>query len=290
MAVNHLKIVIIPNLSKQNAKFYTEKVIAKLLKFGSKVFMTDNLKVDFSNSNVIFFSNFNQMMADCDAVIAIGGDGTIIHCARHAAAAGKPILGINLGRLGFVAGLETDELDKLKNLVDGKFTIEERMMLEVSIERDGIQERHYALNDAVLARGALSRILDLKVNFNDKNVCDYRADGLIISTPTGSTAYSLSAGGPVIDPSISCILLSPICPHSLFTRPVVFGPDAKLSVLASSNYDSEIFLTIDGETSIQITDNQQIEFSCSDQKARIIKLKDINFYEVVNQKLAERRM
>jgi NAD+ kinase len=163
------------------------------------------------------------------------------------------------------------------------------MMLEVRLENNGIQETHYALNDAVLARGALSRILDLKVNFNDKNVCDYRADGLIIATPTGSTAYSLSAGGPVIDPSISCILLSPICPHSLLTRSVVFGPDARLSVLASSSYDSEMFLTIDGDTSIQITDKQKIEFCRSKQTVRIIKLKDNNFYEVVNEKLAERR-
>jgi len=135
----------------------------------------------------------------------------------------------------------------------------------------------------------LSKILDLRVNFNDKNVCEYRADGLIIATPTGSTAYSLSAGGPVIDPSISCILLSPICPHSLLTRSVVFGPDARLSVFASSSYESEIFLTIDGDTSIQITDKQKIEFCRAKQSARIIKLKNNNFYEIVNEKLAERR-
>ena len=260
-----------------------------LQKFDAQVLMRSDLKSYFSDFGIVFYDDFKKMMADCDIVIAVGGDGTIIHCARHAAAAEKPILGINIGRLGFVAGLETDELDELKNLADGNYTIEDRMMLEVKLENNGIQETHYALNDAVLARGALSRILDLKVNFNDKNVCDYRADGLIIATPTGSTAYSLSAGGPVIDPSISCILLSPICPHSLLTRSVVFGPDARLSVLASSSYDSEMFLTIDGDTSIQITDKQKIEFCRSKQTVRIIKLKDNNFYEVVNEKLAERR-
>ena len=112
---------------------------------------------------------------------------------------------------------------------------------------------------------------------------------MIISTPTGSTAYSLSAGGPVIDPSVSCILLSPICPHSLLTRPVIFGPDAKLSVTASSNYNSEIFLTVDGDNFIQIADNQKINFYRSERMVKIIKLKDDNFYEVVNEKLAERR-
>lgn len=260
-----------------------------LLKCDAQVFMKAELTDYFADFGITFYDNFTKMLSDCDIVIAVGGDGTIIHCAHHAAAMEKPILGINIGRLGFVAGLETNELDELKNLVDGNFTIEERMMLEIKLVNNGVPETHYALNDAVLARGALSRILDLKVNFNDKNVCDYRADGLIISTPTGSTAYSLSAGGPVIDPSISCILLSPICPHSLLTRSVIFGPDARLSVLASSNYDSEMFLTIDGDTAILINDKQQIEFSRAKQTVRIIKLKDNNFYEVVNEKLAERR-
>ena len=284
-----MKIVIMPNLSKKNAQFHTTRTIDKLHEFDAEVLMKSVYKDCFSGCNVIFYDDFSKMLQDCDAIIAVGGDGTIIHCARHAAIAQKPILGINVGRLGFVAGLETDELDHLKKLVEGKYTVENRMMLEVKLENEGQIKVYRALNDAVLARGALSRILDLKVNFNDTNVCDYRADGLIIATPTGSTAYSLSAGGPVIDPSINCILLSPICPHSLLTRSVVFGPEAKLSVQASSNYDSEIFLTIDGETSIKIVDRQKIEFYRSNQIARIIKLKQDNFYEVVNEKLAEGR-
>jgi len=284
-----LKIVIMPNLSKHNAQFHTIRVIDKLHEFGAEVFIKSSFKDNFRDCGVGFYDDFDQMVQSCDVIIAVGGDGTIIHCARHAAAAEKPILGINVGRLGFVASLETDELDKLKNLVDGDYVIENRMMLEVRLEANGKTDTYCALNDAVLARGSLSRILDLKVNFNDTNVCDYRADGLIVATPTGSTAYSLSAGGPVIDPSINCILLSPICPHSLLMRSVVFGPDARLSVQASSNYDSEIFLTIDGETSIKILDHQNIEFCRSSQTVRIIKLKDDNFYETVNEKLAEGR-
>ena len=284
-----MKIVIMPNLSKHNAQFHTIRVIDKLHEFGAEVFIKSTFKDNFRDCGVGFYDDFDQMVQSCDVIIAVGGDGTIIHCARHAAAAEKPILGINVGRLGFVASLETDELDKLKSLVDGDYVIENRMMLEVRLEANGKTDTYCALNDAVLARGSLSRILDLKVNFNDTNVCDYRADGLIVATPTGSTAYSLSAGGPVIDPSINCILLSPICPHSLLTRSVVFGPDARLSVQASSNYDSEIFLTIDGETSIKIMDHQNIEFCRSSQTVRIIKLKDDNFYETVNEKLAEGR-
>nr|WP_319488119.1 NAD(+)/NADH kinase [uncultured Caproiciproducens sp.] len=284
-----MKIAIMPNLSKHNAQLHTLEVVNTLQKFGAEVCMRSNLKSYFEDSVIAFYDDFDKMMSDCDVVIAVGGDGTIIHCSRHAAAAEKPILGINVGRLGFVAGLETDELDLLENLIKGDFTVENRMMLEVHLENNGKSETYFALNDAVMARGALSRILDLTVHFNDKNVCEYRADGLIISTPTGSTAYSLSTGGPVIDPSISCILLSPICPHSLLTRPVVFGPDARLSVTASSNYNSEIFLTIDGDTFIQIADNQKIDFCRSERVVTIIKLKDDNFYEIVNEKLAERR-
>lgn len=284
-----MKVLIMPNLSKDKAAFHTRNVIDKLREFGAEVLMKQLYATDFPECGVRFSDDFDRMLKECDVVIAVGGDGTIIHCARHAAAAEKPILGINVGRLGFVAELETNELGRLKQLVEHRYAVEERMMLDVRLQTDGKEKVYRALNDAVLARGSLSRILDFKVNFNDANVCDYRADGLIISTPTGSTAYSLSAGGPVIDPCIHCILLSPICPHSLMTRTVVFGPEARLSVQASSNYDSEIYLTIDGETSIQISDSQKIEISRSEQTVRIIKLKQDNFYEIVNAKLAEGR-
>lgn len=284
-----MKIAVIPNLSKQDAHTKAMQIINKCRKFGADILMESSFQDYFPNMQIDFCEDFNLMIEACDAVIAIGGDGTIIHCAKHAAAADKPILGINVGRLGFVAGLEMDELDYLKDLVDGNYSVENRMMLSVLLERSGQTKTYYALNDAVIARGSLSRIVDFKVSFNHNNVCDYRADGLIIATPTGSTAYSLSAGGPVIDPSMQCIILTPICPHSLFTRTVVFGPDSKLNVLSKSNYDSEIFLTLDGETSVQIQNGESIAFSSSKLVAKLIKLKHKNFYEVVNEKLAERR-
>jgi NAD+ kinase len=289
MVVNNLKIAIIPNLSKPNALLHTAQVIDKTLEYGADVLMQSRFKDSFKDRCIAFYDQFQAMIQSCDIMIAVGGDGTIIHVARHAADADKPILGINIGRLGYVAGLETNELDKLKLLVNGDYAIENRMMLEICLEANGQKECYCALNDAVIARGSLSRILDLNVNFNDTNVCKYRADGLILSTPTGSTAYSLAAGGPVVDPGMSCIILSPICPHSLFTRSVVFGPDARLCVEASSNYDSEILLTIDGETVINLLDHQKVEFCSSKRSVKIIKLKNNNFYEIVNEKLAEGR-
>jgi NAD+ kinase len=285
-----LKIAILPNLSKRNAQYHTIRLIQKLRSLDAQVYMRSELENVFENCGALFFDHFEKMIEACDAIIAVGGDGTIIHCARHAAAAGKPLLGVNVGRLGFVAGLETNEFDKLDALVNGGYILEERMMLEVRLEKDGVGKTYTALNDAVIARGTLSQILDMKVRFNDTKVCDYRADGLIVATPTGSTAYSLSAGGPVVDPRMSCILLSPICPHSLLTRSVVFAPDARLSVQAHSSYGGEIFLTVDGETSIKIPDDsQKIEFYRSPKSVKIIKLKNNNFYEIVNDKLGERR-
>ncbi len=285
-----MKAAVIPNLGKHNAQLQTEKLVRELRGLGIDVLMKESFKNSFVNPDIMFYNDFYEMLNGCDIVIAVGGDGTIIHNARHAAAAGKPILGINVGRLGFVAGLETDEYGELKKLVSGDFSVEDRMMLKIQIRSSGSVQTHMALNDAVIARGSLSRILDLQVKFNGAKVCDYRADGLIISTPTGSTAYSLAAGGPVIDPAMDCILLSPICPHSLFTRPVVFDAQAHLNVRAHSDYQGETFLTIDGEEFYKITgDTESIDISRAEKHARLIQLKKRNFYEVVNEKLGERR-
>jgi NAD+ kinase len=283
-------VAVVPNLSRNRAVYYTRKLIQKLRKLEIIVFMKSEFQSTFPNQKIVLFSNTAEMIRSCDIIIAVGGDGTIIHCARNAAAAEKPILGINIGRLGFIAGLESDEMNCLEKLTNGDYTIENRMMLDVCVDLAEKQKRFTAFNDAVLARGTLSRILDFKVRLDEAKVCDYRADGLIVSTPTGSTAYSLSAGGPIIDPQMNCLLLSPICPHSLLNRPVVFGPDAKLSVHPHSDYESEIILTIDGEIFLKIPDGTKVEFSKSRGIVKILKLKNNNFYEIVTDKLGERRV
>ena len=285
-----MKIAILPNLNKDNAHAYTVKVIRKVLQLGAEVFLYQEY-VDFFNiAEVVFYQDFFQMLQDCDIVITIGGDGTIIHAAKHAALAEKPLLGINLGRVGFVAGMEPDELNCLERLKTGEYHIEKRMMLAVTVEGDKESKTVYALNDAVVSRGSLSRIIDLKVSHNGKEITEYRADGVIFSTPTGSTAYSLSAGGPVIEPLMRCILLTPICSHSLFSRSVLFGEDSRLSVQAAVTDGSELFLTIDGEISIQLTEKDKVHIEAAQMEAELIKLKDKDFYEILNEKLLERRI
>lgn len=281
-----MKLAIMPNPSRDKGLFHTGRLVEKLGALGAETVIHSDYKSYLQNRKVSFCDDTAQMLRGCDAIVAVGGDGTIIHCAHHAADAGKPILGVNVGRLGFVAGLETDEFDELGKLVSGNYTVQERMLLEVRVPSENGEKTFTALNDAVLSRGSFSRMLDLKVRYGGDRVFSYRADGLIVSTPTGSTAYSLSAGGPVVDPDMNCILLSPLCPHSLFSRTVVFGPDARLGVQADEGEQGEILLTVDGETPVRFTGRTgDIRFCRSEKTVGIIKLKDIGFFEIVNQKL-----
>lgn len=280
---------IIPNLTKTNADQVTHAVVAELYRLGINVCMSASLYAALPIRDVEYCEDFFGMIAACDVVIAVGGDGTIIHAAKHAALADKPILGVNAGRLGFVAGLEPNQLSRLHQLLDGTYKVERRLMLEVSLKSEQYQQIYYALNEGVVARGSQSRILDFEVSYNGNNLCHYRADGLIVATPTGSTAYSLSAGGPVIEPAMHCLLLTPICPHSLMTRPVVFDEDTTLHISATPNGQSEMLLTLDGEQSLPVTEQECIRFHRSDKFVSLIDLKYQTFYEVVNEKLSERR-
>ena len=165
------------------------------------------------------------------------------------------------------------------------------MLLKVTVHTGAEEREIYALNDAVVSRGSLSRMVDLSVSYTGSKVTQYRADGLIVSTPTGSTAYSLSAGGPVIEPEMRCMVLTPICAHSLFSRSVIFGPDEKLSISASTrDGEGNAYLTVDGETSVLLRERDVIDILPAAHSVRLIKLKNKGFYEILNEKLSERRI
>ncbi|MCH3971870.1 MAG: NAD(+)/NADH kinase [Oscillospiraceae bacterium] len=281
-------IALLPNLEKTNAPRCTREIISRLHSLGAKVYMRASDRQQAYDADR-WIADFKALLFYCNAAIAVGGDGTIIHEARHTAIAGKPILGINTGRIGFVAGLEPNELSLLKNLVSGNYTIENRLMLRAQFETEGCNRCIEALNDVVIARGTRSKIIDFEVGFNNSEMAHYRADGLIFATPTGSTAYSLSAGGPVLDPAVSGFLLTPVCSLSLASRPVVFGQDACLTVKAFSDENDKNYLTVDGDDAIALNAGQTITVSRSPYTAQLIKLKKNHFYEVVNKKLIERR-
>lgn len=284
-----MKIALIPNTNKKNVPAVVADVCAKLNTLGAEVYMSNLLSKDFSGLGVIF-SRPEDLVQNCDIVIAVGGDGTIIHVLKQAALLDKPVLGINAGRLGFMAGLEIFELDKLADLIQGNYYLEKRLMLSVQLNRkDGPVQQFYCLNDAVVSHGNISKIIDLKVLCDGREMLEYRADGVIVATPTGSTAYSLSAGGPVISPNIFCFLMTPICPHSLNSRTILFEGSSTIDIVPAGDKEQNIYLTIDGEQSVQVGQEDSITISVADIYANLIRIKDIDFFQILSEKIFNRR-
>ncbi|MEE1155311.1 MAG: NAD(+)/NADH kinase [Acutalibacteraceae bacterium] len=283
-------VAVITNTSKTDAVCFLPKVIDKLLSLGITPSLCEKERALYNSDKIIYHQGHRQLVENSDIIITIGGDGTIIHMARHAAEFEKPLLGINFGRVGFVATLEPTELDKLSNLLTQQYTSQQRMLLKVTVEYEKSTTVLYAINDAVISRGSMSRMLDLSVSVNGKQTCNYRADGLIFSTPTGSTAYSLSAGGPVICPDIECILLTPICPHSLFSRSVIFKSEDVLRVQActGNNTENEAFLTVDGQHYLPLQENTKVTIEKYRKSFTLLSMEKKNFYTVLHEKLNER--
>lgn len=220
-----------------------------------------------------------------DSIIAIGGDGTIMHIAKQAAALSIPLLGINSGKLGFLSGMEMDEMHLLRDFLDGKYVVEERMLLDVTV--DGSDTTYLAMNEAVLSRGALSRLVDITVSGDEQEIMHCRADGVLVATPTGSTAYSLSAGGPVVNPQVPCLLLTPICPHSLYGRSYVLPAETKVC-MHTAGTKGDTFLTVDGETEIPLAPKGKVYVKRSCLTAKLIRLQTHSFYDALNKKLIGR--
>ena len=215
---------------------------------------------------------------DAELIVVLGGDGTIMHASHTAVRSGIPILGINLGRIGYMAELEPNELERLTEIIDGNYSIEERMML--TVEYGG--STYPALNDAVI-RASTTHPAHVTLLCDGQNVNTYRGDGLICSTPTGSTAYSVSAGGSVIDPRLNCIGVTPLCPQSLIARPLIFSPDCILTLRAEEGRGC--MLTVDGEDGILLTAGEDVTVKMSDTPLRMIRVTDDGFYTVLNKKL-----
>ena len=194
------------------------------------------------------YLSYDEIYKKADLAVVLGGDGFILDAARRAAPADVPILGINLGRIGYMTELEVDEISLIEKYFSGDYRIDERAMLEVSVisSNNNAKFSSFALNDIVIANGSTARIVDLQLLEDGEVVSSYRADGLIVSTPTGSTAYSLSAGGPIIDPKLACFCATPICPHSLDSRPIVFPDTVKLQIKNTCVREKILHLTVDG--------------------------------------------
>jgi NAD+ kinase len=226
-----------------------------------------------------------------DLVIALGGDGTLLRAARAVGDRGIPILGVNIGSLGFLTEVSVDEMyESLEGILGGGFRYEDRMNVDGAIFRKGEQiESFTALNDIVINKGALSRVIEIKLAVDCGYVTTYTADGLIISTPTGSTAYSLSAGGPIVNPAMEAIIATPICPHTLAVRPMILAPTQELSVDLWAGHslhgEPEVKLTVDGQVGFDLLSGDRIVFGRSEQKTRLVLSGYRTFYEVLSSKL-----
>ena len=276
------------NLTRENAHKVTLDVISELNKLGIKIVMPTEFRTVYDDLSVTFMPS-TEFIKHSDFLISIGGDGTIIHSAHRAAAFDKPILGINAGNLGFLAGLEKEELHLLKALKENDYTVDTRMMLSVKhFENGELLKEYICLNDVVVARGNSLRLCDVEVKSEGKLIFDYQADGLIIATPTGSTAYSLSAGGPVVDTAIESMILTPICNHSLFSRSMIFKPDSILTLKVNNPENSLPIFSCDGEGEISMSENSVLEVTRSNKYAKIIRIKGDSFTDILSQKLIER--
>ena len=279
-----MKVYIYPNLKKNNCEQYTREACAILAESGTELLMDMSYQHIFGDISSIEFSDQAESIKRCDLVIVIGGDGTILKCAIAAASEKKPILGINCGRLGFMASLEREDLGLLRNIKECGSTLSRRMMLKITSE-DG--QVFHALNDAVFSKADDCKIADFKVEKNGMTISYLRADGVIFSTATGSTAYSMSAGGPIIEPEMQCIEFTQMCPHSLFARTILLSPDSKVSVSLHCAENSHAFVNVDGNTVLKLTDKAKITIERSELMLDIMDIKGNSFFGSVNDKLMQ---
>ncbi len=250
------------------------------MQYKEKIFRAMKHKSNFE------YLSYDEIYERAELAIVLGGDGFILEASRRAAPAGIPILGINLGRVGYMAELEVDELDLLEKYFTGDYRIDQRAMLEVRVVSSADVQKFssHALNDVVIANGTTARIVDLQLLDDGEIISNYRADGLIVATPTGSTAYSLSAGGPIIDPKLSCFCVTPICPHSLGARPIVFPDSAKLQIKNICVREKILHLTLDGKATFDMFYGDVAEITKSKLSTKLVRIKSGGFYSKIRAK------
>lgn len=227
-----------------------------------------------------------QLASKADVLLVLGGDGTMLNAARLAGERSIPILGVNMGGLGFLTEVRLENLyPSLERVFANDFVLDERLMLQASIHQHGKTAAQGAvLNDVVISKGTLARMIELKIAIQGRFVTNLRGDGLIISSPTGSTAYSLSAGGPIIDPAVQSLILTPICPHTLTHRPLIVPGNAEIDVTLTSKDDGAM-ATLDGQVGVAITQGNTIALQTSKHRTRLIRFPESNYYDVLREKL-----
>lgn len=282
------KVILTPNPYRDSG-FKTVLAAQKILNdAGIETRMCLPFEVDksFTLPKDIRFSKLDRELNWADMVICFGGDGTILHMAKAATRHRIPILGVNIGTMGFIAELESTELTELARLAKGEYTVDSRMMLDVTVRRGNDLVFHdIALNDVAITKGAVARIVHLNVCCDNVQAMDFGGDGLLVSTPTGSTAYSLSAGGPIVEPDARSILLTPICAHDIVSKCIVTSDKRTITVTMAQNARRNAFLSVDGGRAFKMNMGDVASITCSRLETRLVRLKDRSFYDIINNKL-----
>ncbi len=275
-------IGIICKLNRDEPRDILRHLLPWMQQKGCQVF------VDIETASLLGIRGYDrrEIPSRVEAVLVLGGDGTMLSVNRLVAGMGIPVMGINLGSLGFLTEVSKENIySAVEKMLSERCTVEERLMLKAKIGRDGkIIADYLVLNDAVITKGALARIIDLETSIDKTYVTTFKADGLIISTPTGSTAYSLSAGGPILYPTLECIVLTPICSHTLTNRPIVLPDEMSIEVRLKS-ISEDVFLTLDGQTGCSLKPDDVIEICKAEHKAKLLVHGDRGYFDVLRTKL-----
>ena len=285
--MNQKKIILCPNPNRDQGMAATKAAENILREMGFRTVVCSPFKDQKEGA----FADYDvrplpQEMKDADLMVTFGGDGTILHLAKLAALNKLPVLGINMGGLGFIAELEAGELDTLRKLKDWDFETESRMMLDVSVIRDGKQiYTNLGLNDAVIREGPISHVIHLKISSDGRHLADIAGDGVIISTPTGSTAYSLSAGGPVVEPVAQTMVVCPICTHNMRFSSYVLSPEHVLTVELERNGRKPVYLFVDESRAFPLKADDQVLVRRSKYAMKLVRLTEKSFCEIFAQKM-----
>lgn len=281
------KVILTPN-PYRDKNFNTVRAAAEVMRnsgIETRICLPFDVDKTYDLPKDLRFSRLDKELPGASCVICFGGDGTILHIAKAATRHGVPVLGVNIGTMGFMAELEASELSQLARLAAGDYSIDNRMMLDVTVHRDkDIIFHDICLNDVVITKGAVARIVHLAVRCDGVQAMECGGDGIIVATPTGSTAYSLSAGGPIVEPEAHSILITPICAHDVASRCMVASDSRVITVGLTRNSRRNAFLSVDGGKALKMNMGDVVTVQKSELATKLIRLKDRSFYDVVNMK------
>lgn len=283
-------LVLIPNTTKNIEPKMITNFVDHLCNLQCRIgVLTENMESLSYLGNRIYEICNADLLEQCHAAVVLGGDGSIIDASNKLLGADIPIIGINFGHVGYLAELEINEIELLDALTEGNCFIDERMMLDAEVYDcfGTLREKSTVLNDIVLSNGPVARLLTFDIYCGNVKIQTCRADGIIIATPTGSTAYSLSAGGPVLEPSLDCLCLTPICPHTLTSRPVIFRGDSVIRLSNILSKGTSVYVTADGRDVFALNEGDIISIKRSEHTTKLIRIKDSGFLGVLHAKLSE---